>query len=179
MILLLALVLILTASIGGTIAYLVASASPVTNTFEPGKVSCAVDETFENNVKSDVYVTNTGNTEAYIRAAIVVNWVDKDGNAYAVSPVCGKDYTLVLNATDWVTDGSYYYYKNPVAADQNTTKLISSCTLEENVTPPEGYTFQVEILASAIQSMPTDVVTDHWNVTLVGNEITAAGGVTP
>ena len=39
---LLALVLILVCTVGGTVAYLVAHTDPVTNTFTPGKVSCQV-----------------------------------------------------------------------------------------------------------------------------------------
>ena len=73
-------VLILAGAVGGTLAYIVTSSGPVQNTFTPAHVTCAVEEDFsDNTIKKDVKIRNTGNTSAYIRAAIVANWVDKDG----------------------------------------------------------------------------------------------------
>lgn len=180
-VMLVALVMILTAAIGGTIAYIVTSTSDVENTFTPGKVSCEINEEFTGALKKDVTITNTGNTEAYIRAAIIVTWKSTEPGStdtYATAPQEGQ-YTMTLGS-DWVkgTDG-YYYYKLPVAAQGSTTKLIEQCKLAENATAPEGYALSVEILADAIQSTPTSVVTEKWHVTLNGNEITAAGVVTP
>ena len=79
----LSLVLVLGLSVGGTLAYLVTSTGPVTNTFTPGEVKTEIKEEFANDIKENVYVTNTGTVDAYIRAQIVINWVDKDGNMVA------------------------------------------------------------------------------------------------
>ena len=79
---LLALVLILVCTVGGTVAYLVAQTDPVVNTFTPGKVSCQVEEEFKDNdtVKTKAVVKNTGNVPAYIRVAVVANTIDAQRN---------------------------------------------------------------------------------------------------
>lgn len=160
-----ALALLLTLSVGGTVTFLVAKGNPVRNEFTPSKVSCQViEDTFNGETKADVAIQNTGNTEAYIRAAIVVTWKDAEGgNIYAVKPKEGDDYTIVLNNTDWVRsrDG-FYYHKEPVDVDANTAVLIETCTPVEGKTP-SGYGLNVEILGSAIQSVPTAVVTSEWS----------------
>lgn len=46
-------------------------------------------------------VKNTGNTDAFIRAQIVVTWKDANGNVSATKPVEDTDYTMTLNTTDW------------------------------------------------------------------------------
>jgi galactose mutarotase-like enzyme len=53
-------ILILCATVGGTLAYVFMKTPTVENTFEPARVSCAVVETFTNNVKTNVRVENTG-----------------------------------------------------------------------------------------------------------------------
>ena len=76
----LALALVLTLSVGGTIAYLITNTSAITNTFTPSYVDCLVDESFNGNVKTNVSVKNNGDTEAYIRATVIVTWQDAAGN---------------------------------------------------------------------------------------------------
>lgn len=157
--LLAAIVVIAMGVVGGTVAYLVTKTDPVVNTFTPGVVSCEIDETFDGTTKSNVYVTNTGNTNAYIRAAIIVTWKDAAGNIAATVPAKGTDYTLELNETDWVEHDGYYYYKGSVAPNAQTEKLITTCTdLRSN----GDYTLCVEILADAIQSSPDSAVTQAW-----------------
>ena len=157
--LLAALVVIAMGVVGGTVAYLVTKTDPVVNTFTPGVVSCKIDETFDGTTKSNVYVTNTGNTNAYIRAAIIVTWKDAAGNIAATVPAKGTYYTLEMNETDWVEHDGYYYYKGSVAPNAQTEKLIKTCTdLRSN----GDYTLCVEILADAIQSSPDSAVTQAW-----------------
>ena len=179
-VMLVALVMILTAAIGGTIAYIVTSTNDVENTFTPGKVSCEINEEFTGALKKDVTITNTGNTEAYIRAAIIVTWKStKHGSTdtYATAPQEGQ-YTMTLGS-DWIPgEDGYYYYKSPVPTGESTAALIEKCELKAGVSAPEGYALSVEILADAIQSTPTSVVTEKWHVTLVDNEITGVD-VTP
>ena len=161
-----ALALIMALFVGITTAFLITSDGPIINTFNPSQVSGEVNEVFENDLKTEVTIANTGNIEAYIRVAIVVTWKDaENGNVYGVAPVSGKDYTIEFNQTDWIkgSDG-YYYYIYPVAPKaQNgvTTALIKKCTvIQENT--PAGYGLNVEILGSAIQSVPISVVNDMW-----------------
>ena len=65
--LVLAFLLIASAAVSGTLAYLVADTVDVKNEFTPSNVACKVTETFDGNTKKNVNVTNTGDTEAYIR----------------------------------------------------------------------------------------------------------------
>ena len=73
-------VLILAGAVGGTLAYIVTSSGPVQNTFTPAHVTCAVEESDfvdgTSTIKNNVTIRNTGNTSAYIRAAVVANWCD-------------------------------------------------------------------------------------------------------
>lgn len=168
--LLTSLILLLTLIVGGTVSFLVASSGQVQNTFTPSHVTCEVNEkSFNGSTKTDVTVANTGDTTAYIRAAIVVTWKNaENGNVYSKAPALGTDYTMTLNTSDWVqkADG-FYYYKHPVPSGSSTTALINSCSYVANA--PVGYGLNVEILGSAIQSVPTKVVTTNWGVTLDGN----------
>ena len=161
---LVALVLILGAVVGGTLAYLAARTDAIVNTFNPAKVDITVEENFDGSTKKDVKITNTGDTEVYIRATYVVNWLDAQGNIVASVPE-GYSYTLTENPdSKWAkgNDG-YFYYLSPVAPDASTPGSLLTCT----VTHPENpeYRLSVEILATAIQSTPAKAVTEAWGVT--------------
>lgn len=167
-ILLAAVIVLLAGAVGGTWAFLVAQSEPVQNNFTYAHVSCRIDEKFENGVKSDVKIQNTGDIPAYIRARIVVTWKDASGNVSAV-PVKDSDYTMTMG-TGWTkgTDG-YWYCNTAVAAGGETPVLITKC--EKKGTAPKDYDLSVEILADAIQSEPASAVTEAW-----GNTPIAASG---
>lgn len=172
-VLLTSLALLIVLFVGTTTAFLFASDGPITNIFNSSKVTCQVNEDpFDGVTKNNVTISNTGDIEAYIRAAIVVTWKDKaddstsNGNVYGKAPVKDIDYTIALNLTDWI-DGKdgFCYYKYPVAPSgqdgSTTTALITSCTvIQDNA--PAGYGLNVEILGSAIQSVPVSVVNKKW-----------------
>ena len=71
-------------AVGSTIAYLFDITGVVTNIFDPGVVTTEVTESFEDGVKSNVAIKNTGNVEAYIRATYVVNWKNEAGDVYGL-----------------------------------------------------------------------------------------------
>ena len=175
---LVALVLILGAVVGGTLAYLAAHTDAIVNTFTAAKVTTEIEETFAGSVKSNVSMKNTGDVEAYIRAAYVVTWKDATGKeVYPTQPVEGTDYSIALNLSEgWVQYGGYYYYTKPVAPDASTGVLITSCAPVEG-RAPEGYFLSVDVLASAIQSVPAEAVGQAWGVSIALNSVTpyAAG----
>lgn len=180
--LLVSLVLVLGVAVGGTVAFLSTRTDSKENTFTPSKVTCEVTETFNNNVKSNVAVKNTGDTTAFIRAAINVTWMsNKDAVDQTVSskvPVKNTDYSIKLaDNTNWIrgADG-YYYYKLPVDPQVSTGVLIEECKLQNNASVPDGYHLSVEIVASAIQSVPDSVVQSMWHVTVENGIITSANG---
>lgn len=169
-ILFIAVVMLIGAVVGSTVAFLVTQTDPVENKFTYASVSCAVSETFKGATKEKVQIQNTGTTDAYIRATYVVSWLNKDGS---IAPVpqgtIPNGYTLSIsenpdNAWTKGTDG-YFYYLTPVAPGGLTDGSLVNCT----VTYPQGvepeYILSVEILASAIQSTPANAVTEAWGVT--------------
>lgn len=161
---LVALLVLLCCTVAGTLAYLVDKTPEVKNTFEPASVSTAVEETFKNGEKKDVKIQNTGDIDAYIRAAVIINWADKDGNVSA-TPVEDGDYKIKYDTSNtWKKIGDYWYYTNPVAADSLTEKaLIESCAPVAGKAP-EGYNLQVTILADGIQSEPLTAIKEAWHV---------------
>lgn len=146
------MVLLLTVTVGSTIAYLVTSSGPVENTFTPSKVTSAVEEEFTpgSNIKENVTIRNTGDTNAYIRAVIVITWKDKDGYTMPEVPVAGTDYTIEINETAWTLSKGFYYYKEAVAPGASTKNLIEKCESIGNYT--DGRALCVEVIGSAIQS---------------------------
>ena len=179
------LALLLLVAAGTTLAYIFTKTEPVENTFKPSKVSCAVVENgsaTENTgnivatgaTKTNVQIKNTGDTDAYIRVAVVVNWASEDGKkVWAQKPVLGTDYSIAYaTETGWIpgADG-YYYYTKSVTPGTLTGTLINQAKKLQTA-PPEGYYLSIEIVASAIQSKPDHVVGQQWSseaVTVAGN----------
>lgn len=152
----------------GTVAYVVA-ANQKENIFQSSCVACAIEESVDGRIRSGVKIKNIGNTDAYIRAALVVTWQDADGNACSEVPVPGTDYTWTLNISDGWFDGGdgYYYFRGVVPKGRTTPVLIDRCASAN--TEPDGYTLTVEILADAIQSLPSKAVTSCWAVGIDGD----------
>ncbi len=178
-ILLVSLLSVIAITVGITLAYVFSNTDPVENEFEPSKVACAVvengfdTENTDNTVNTDatktnVQIKNTGDTDAYIRVAVVVTWKRADGTVWAQQPEA-EDYSIDWSFDDaenptWVKgEDGYYYYKNPVAADTLTDILIKEAKVLK-AAPEDGYQLSIEIVASAIQAKPTDVVTSRWGV---------------
>lgn len=137
---LLLIAIVIALSAGGTLAYILDNTSSVENTFTPAQVSCVV----QNNGK----IENTSNVKAFIRAMVIVNWMDDDGNVSASAPV----YTVVAG-DKWAksdTDG-FYYYTDKVAPNE---VLPAPATIDVTSTNPDGtqYKATVEIVAEAIQA---------------------------
>ena len=176
---LVAILVLLCCAVAGTVAFLVTKTDSVVNTFTPSKVTTYVEEEFNGQTKSNVKIQNTGNIDAYIRVAVVANWIDKDGNVYGgATPEAGKDYTLTPKTGEnenWFqgSDG-YYYCKTAIESGSETPVLIESCAKTTGAEVPEGYDLQVTILADGIQSVPADAVQQAWPAVQVsGGQLTA------
>ena len=176
------LLLVIGVGVGATFAYIRMQTQEERNVFTPGRVACAVEETFDGNEKRDVSVKNTGNTDAYIRAAVHVTWMrdDEDPDAadqtvMASVPREGIDYTITYaENAGWLKIGGYWYYQSPVQPGGSTPVLVASCRLEEGGTVPQGYHLSVEIVSSAIQSLPDTVPAEKWNVEIADGQIIGA-----
>ena len=132
-------------------------------------------------IKENVQIKNTGDTDAYIRVAVVVNWMDKAGTkVWATKPVENTEYSITYaNTTNWVkgSDDYWYYTKSvpPTDGSNLTDILIKNAT--QNKEGPKGtdgtqYYLSIEIVASAIQSTPETVVAEQWGVTVNDGVIT-------
>ena len=184
---LVAILVLLCCAVAGTVAYLVTSTGPVTNTFTPASVTTQVEEEFNGTTKSNVRIKNTGNIDAYIRVAVIVNWADDKGNVSG-TPVKDSDYVMDLNIDTGTTTNApwfkgsdgYYYCKTAVKSVKQDTKncytpvLIKSCIKATGAQAPAGYDLQVTILADGIQSVPADAVQQAWPAVQVsGGQLTA------
>ncbi|MCI6965844.1 hypothetical protein MR810_01845 [bacterium] len=164
--LLIALLLFSALAVGGTVAWLTANATPVENTFTPSHVACEVNERFDGETKSNVNVTNTGDTEAYIRVKLVTYRVNDRGQHIGGTATL-PSFTLGAN---WKEYGGYYYYTKPVAPNQKPeTNLTNSITLTGSYNDADGGKQVIEVMAEAIQSQPAKAVEDSWGVTVGQN----------
>lgn len=169
-----ALLMVLFMSVGGTLAWLTAHTSAITNTFTVATPGVEIEEEFDKQTKSDVKVKNTGEVEAYIRVALVPTWEDENGNAVA-EPASLDDLSITWgNSGKWLkgTDG-YWYYKEPVAPGDRTAVLLENAT----VTTENGYHMNLQVMADSIQADPTRAVTAMWG-TAKGGAVTGVDGTT-
>lgn len=157
------LALLLSVSVMGTLAFLVAKSGTVTNTFTLDTVPIKVYEDIEteSGTKNDVRIENVGTAKAYIRAKVIATWAEVDdnneptGNIYGVVPAEGTDYSITWSKEGWEqgADGYYYYTEKAIAPTEKTGKLFTGCALKSGVTPPaENYVLSVEIIAQSIQA---------------------------
>lgn len=128
-----------------------------TYTIRVDDVNVTITDQFTATEKNNVVITNTGNTDAYIRAAIIGQWVDQSGNPVfgytdfksgesetASIPSWYQDFTsdkvgdqkyfgyfTGLPGTGWVagSDG-YYYYTSPVAPGGHPNALFTTYTVK-------------------------------------------------
>ena len=153
------------AAVSGSLAWLISTPEPVVNTFTPGAVTIQVDETFNGTTKSDVRIKNTGDVPAYIRVALVPAWVDDEGNI-AAKPASLKldcDITWGDNFNQFWFEGTdgFYYCKTFINPGKSTPILIKSCTVKDG---EHEYDFELQVIASAVQSLPTSTVGEVWPV---------------
>ena len=159
---------LLLAGAAGTFAWLSVTGVLV-NEFGFGSVAPSVDENLNDNVKSDVTITNKGSAPAYLRVAVDIYWQDQDGARLWDEPVAGTDYVIDWGsvskasasnrAASWVvaSDG-FYYWTSPVSPMDKTDVLIKSVTEHK----AGGKNLVVDISTQAIQSTPDDAVAEAW-----------------
>jgi hypothetical protein len=118
--LIVALVLLFTVAIGGSIAWLTHQAS-ITNTMEPGSVPVSISESISGTTKNQITLTNEGNVQSYIRVAVISNSLDKDGNI-----VPGTSNSVITPNGNWTPIGGYYYYNGIVEPGASVNLLGSA-----------------------------------------------------
>lgn len=161
-----ALLMVLFMSVGGTLAWLTAHTSAITNTFTVATPGVDIEEGFDKQTKSDVKVKNTGEVEAYIRVALIPTWTsDAEGKNPVGEPASLEDLKIegTFPGAGWLkgSDG-YYYYQTPVAPGGRTAVLLQKAT----VTTKNGYSMNLQILAEAVQAEPASAVENVWPVSV-------------
>ena len=150
-----------------------------TFTLKIDEVNVQIEDTVEpvNNVltKKDVEITNTGNVEVFIRAALVGQWLDRAtdnivfgftdaiGNLYVVeswyedqfvtkNKVHGEfvglaGYDKADGHNNWVVgDDGFYYYTQSVAPGQKTNQLFEKYFIKST---PEAISIAGEVMSGA------------------------------
>lgn len=180
----LALVLVLTVAVGGTIAWLSKGTDPVVNTFTMGTVEPGIDEEFNGDTKSNIGVTNSGSVPAFVRVKLLFTWQEgatpgdsssnpgTPGDIVGV-PVTGNDITWEWGSgQNWKkgTDG-YYYYTVPLGSEESAT-LLNKVEVNSNSENGEQYYLGLNILVDAVQATPADAAEETWGVTVANGVIT-------
>ena len=158
-------VLLLSIGMGTTWALASLKTAKVENSFTPAQVSIVVNETFTNDKKENVSVTNTGKENdpaVYVRVKLLAYWYEQDSDHIAAKSAWTPSFTP---GTDWIEIDGYYYYKKPVEATKSTSNLISSITLIEE----DGARQVLEVVAEAIQSNPATAAIESWEVAVDAN----------
>lgn len=171
----LATVLLLALTIGGTVAWLTSKTNDITNTFTPSKVMCAVSEFFDEDtgVKSNVNVTNVGDTDAFIRVKLVTYRTNAEGKHIGGVAEVPK----FTPGDGWVKYGDYYYYTKPVAPNAQPEKaLIDNIQLASSYPDADGGYQAMDVMAEAIQSQPAQAVGEAWGVSISQGRVTAYSG---
>lgn len=156
--------LLLTITVGSTVAYLVDSTNALVNTFEPTEVDTELTEDFDGTVKKNIKVTNNGNIPVYVRIALIANYVDANG--YIVSSASVPAFTL---GNGWKKIGSYYYLTTPLAVDASST-LVDETGITLS-TDTNGNRMQIVVLHQSIQAQPETVVEGTWDVNVINGVI--------
>lgn len=170
---LLALALAGALAVGGTFAWLTSQSESVVNTFSPATVTTEIDEDITSGDKENICVENTGDVPVYVRAQVVVNWIDGEGNIAASVP---ENYQYAISPDPWPAKGSgwvegtdgFFYYTAQLAekgkSGFKTKNLINAVTSKVVLADGEEqeYFLSVEILSEAIQALPDDAFNDAW-----------------
>lgn len=164
--LILSLCLIFALAAGTTFALLKAHTDPVQNTFTAATSSITIEEKVTSTEKTSIQVRNTGTATSYVRAKLVMNWVDDDNNVSA-TPV---------NITPEITDNWFrgsdgnYYYKTPVAPKGLADNLLKDPITEPTEGRPDGCHLEVTVLAESIQAAPSQAVESAWPAVKVASD---------
>ncbi|MEA4966214.1 MAG: hypothetical protein VB055_10370 [Oscillospiraceae bacterium] len=155
---LLSALLIALICVGGTLAYLVATDSPVLNTFSLADVKTEIEEGRTESSK-DVAVKNTGRSDAFVRARVVVSagvsQVLYLSAGQSVPSEAARDpdtiYVVIDPTGAWEQDGTnasdYYYYKGILEPGTATANLVQGVYCGANL---DAGDFQVDVYAESV-----------------------------
>jgi len=171
------LIMVISAVLVGTVAAFTVSyiskTSTRNNSFTVATINPVINETFDNIVKEDVYISNSGNSPIYVRVAILYSFIGTSGSLLSDIPVENTDYTVSFSSsTNWLhgSDG-YYYYKTAIGENEQTDILVDEI---RKLTNSADKKLTVDILVQGIQAEPLSAVREAWNVN-VNNGVISLG----
>ena len=156
----------------GSAAYL-QKISGINNEFGVAKTDIKVEESFDETKaqKSDVRLINTGNTPVYMRAKVLIYYIDDEGNVLGIVPKEGIDYIIESGSSDWIKKDDIFYYNSPVEPSSvhstncttgETTNLINHI---RDLIPEDDKYLVIDVLGQSIQANPATAVEEAWNIT--------------
>lgn len=172
---LLALVLVIGCSLGGTLAWLTDKTDAVTNTFTVGDINITLDETTGNdykilpgvNILKDPKVTVLKDSEAcwlFVKVEKSANWPN----------FTEEDGALKVNygiAEGWTELESGVYYRQVYASDEDQSFTIlkdNQVTVSENLTKTEVNSIitkpQLTFTAYAVQKEGVNTAAEAWKI---------------
>lgn len=174
---LLSVLLVTVALVGGTLAYLVASDDPIINTFKLANVDTEIDEPGGGNASTKTpWVENNGESTVFVRAKAVV--VTGDGSSVPVTeadleilynddtyskPGNGNDW-IDTQGVHWMYGGDGWYYYNRTLAKNDITEPLFDGVEVTNTELDETANFDIYVYHESVIVGP-DEATDG-NVTV-------------
>lgn len=183
MLLVLCAVLLVAASVMGTLAYLKSETKTVTNTFTVGKVAIVLKEYEINNEGKATNTVIEANNQTIAGIKLVPKRVIEKHPFITIAQGSEKCYLFVkiensvpsnygaidLNTENWIklTQGSgIYYYKTTVDGSSGNIDVFTKFTCAEGVTEYTQTTgLNIAITAYAVQAEGFDTALAAWNAT--------------
>ena len=175
---LLSVLLVTVALVGGTLAYLVASDDPIINTFKLANVDTEIDEPGGGNASTKTpWVENNGESTVFVRAKAVV--VTGDGSSV---PVTEADLRINYNNADyhkpasggnnwedkdgvcWMYGGDGWYYYNRTLAKNDITEPLFDGVEVTNTELDETANFDIYVYHESVIVGPNEAT--DGNVTV-------------
>lgn len=158
---LLSLLLVVVVAVGGTFAYLMATDSPLLNTFTLAEVETNVEEPSTGTESTkNAGVKNTGKSPVYVRARVVVSGIKPD------------QLEIKYDGTGAWQNGNdgFYYYASILQPGQATdTPLFSGVDVASSV--GQDVTFSVDVYQESVLA-PAD---GDWTIEAAQAAFTAKG----
>lgn len=127
----------------------------------PDHIDVEVEESFSDNVKTNVSFKNTGNVATYIRAKFVGNWYDDSGNIVALWDETQGSFEN-LCPSGWAKPDEFYYCTTAVEAGKSTpSKLFTKYTAP--AAPVEGAHLEMLIITQAVTAKDGETYSQAFN----------------
>lgn len=144
------ILMILFASVGGTVAFLIDATTPVVNTFNPTNIAIETYENFDGTNKKDIYVQNDGTANAYVRVKLIGYWYDNQDDTI-IAKQSWFDMSANQPNNKWVYLDGYYYYTEVVEANGGKTEHLFDTPIVLGTNSEDGARKVLEIVAESIQ----------------------------